>query len=40
MELSGATNGIVLYAGEMDQNRSNGIKVSSWKNLMIDGFLE
>jgi len=40
MELSGSTNGIVLYAGEMDQNRSNGIKVSSWKNLMIDGFLE
>lgn len=39
MELSGSENGMVLYAGDLDQNRSNGIKVSGWKNLMEDGFL-
>lgn len=39
MELSGSENGIVLYAGDLDQKRSNGITVSSWKNLIEEGFL-
>lgn len=39
MELSGSENGIVLYGGDLDQKRSNGIRVTGWKNLMEDGFL-
>lgn len=40
MKLSNSENGVVIYGGEMDQNRSNGIKVCGWINLMKDGFLE
>lgn len=39
MELSSTENGIVLYGGEQDQKRSNGITVSGWKKLIEDGFL-
>jgi predicted AAA+ superfamily ATPase len=39
MELSSSENGVVIYAGDLDQKRSNGITVSSWKKLMEEGFL-
>jgi predicted AAA+ superfamily ATPase len=39
MDLSGSENGEVIYAGEMEQKRSNGITVSGWKKLMEEAFL-
>src|SRR5690606_11704034 len=33
MKLSETTKGFILYGGDQDQSRSNGIIVTSWRNL-------
>ncbi len=33
MKLTGEKSGKVIYAGDSDQNRSEGIEIISWKNI-------
>ena len=33
MKLSETAKGFILYGGDQDQSRSNGITVTSWRNL-------
>ncbi|RPA66621.1 ATP-binding protein [Cyclobacteriaceae bacterium YHN15] len=40
MKLSNSEKGMVLYAGEQEQKRSNGISVFGWKKMIEDEFWE
>jgi predicted AAA+ superfamily ATPase len=37
MKLSGETKAELIYAGELEQNRSDGIKIKSWRSLINPG---
>lgn len=39
LKLSGEEKGVVIYGGDQDQQRSNGILVAGWKNVVDPDFL-
>ncbi|WP_262249603.1 ATP-binding protein [Parapedobacter soli] len=39
MGLSGMQKGFVIYGGDLNQSRSNGIQVNSWRDLTLENFL-
>ncbi len=39
MELSNTQKGFVLYSGDQNQSRSNGVQVASWRDLTLEDFL-
>ncbi len=39
MGLSDTKSGFVIYGGDQNQSRSNGIQVNSWRDLILENFL-